>query len=192
MDNLTIATITGVASQLNGINASLQKITILLQNQPFWDTQLFAVVLGALLGLLPFIYLVWKDRPIIKVEVSQALIPFDGLGGRLSNGLTIKISNSGRRQITLQGVFLVFKSGETLIFPKDNLFVGGSRLPVTLTENTSHEVIILSGDLAKPVHKKQEYPIAACYRSATGRVYKCKMKTKFWDNIFKVSENLSK
>ena len=190
MDTLTPA-ISVANSQLISINTSLQKIASMSQGQPFWSTQLFAAIVGALFGLIPFIYLIWKDRPIIKVKVSQSLVPINHLGGKVRNGLTIKVSNTGRRQVTISDVFLKFKNGETMIFPNDALFVDGRRLPKTLTESTSHTVIILTGDLAQGILKKQEYPVEACYRSVTDKVYKCKISKKFWDNIFKINESLS-
>ena len=56
------ATILELSSQLTAINISLQKIAISFQNQSFHNTQLFAAIIGAIIGLSPSIYLLWKDN----------------------------------------------------------------------------------------------------------------------------------
>lgn len=80
-----------------------------------------------------------------------------------------------------------FANGETLVFPNDNLFVGGSGLPKILNEANSHSVTVLAGTIAADLLKKKEYPVAACYRDAVGKVYEVKISKEFWDTFFKVS-----
>jgi len=145
---------------------------------------LFAAIIGAFLGLIPSFYFLIKDRPIIKVAISYAYIP--SISNLIQKGFNIRISNSRRRQITIDGVFLEFKNKETLIFPTPNLFVGGSSgLPKTLFKNSSHSVTILTGDVAFAILRKRDYPVAAYYRDVIGKVYRCKIPNNFWENVFK-------
>ena len=170
-----------IISQLNQINSSLEQIAH--HTQPFWDTQLFGVLIGGLLGLLPWLYTVWKDRAIIKVKAQPAM--YFSPSGLPQKAFSIQIINFGRRPVTINDVHLLFKDGGTLIFPTPSLFVeGASGLPKILNESSSHSVTLFAASVSQEFFKKQEYPIAACYRSATGKIYKTKTNKKFWDIVF--------
>lgn len=171
--------------EIGGIVVALQNIAAELHYQPFWNTQWFAAVVGAAIGLVPSFYLLFKDRPSIKVEIGYSLFKQT----KIRSGIWVKISNSGRRPITITSIFLEFDDGETLVFLDNSLFVGGSDLPKIIDEGGAHTVTIRAGEIAFEINKKGKYPALACYRSATGRVYKCKMSKKFWDTFFKVSES---
>ena len=183
---ISTSTILQYSYQLNEINASLQGIVSVLRNQPFYNTQLFAVIVTGCLSLIPWLYLLYKDRPIIKVTVSNVFVP-TSLGNNLLNGLSITARNYGRRPITLSNVYLRFKDGESLVFMSNSNFVGGtSGLPKILEGGNSHMVAIIAGELGESFLKKQCYPIYACYGDALGHVYKAKTSEKFWNIMFKV------
>ncbi|MGD0328450.1 MAG: hypothetical protein ABSB00_01910 [Minisyncoccia bacterium] len=185
---MTTATSTILLSspQFNAINASLHSIAFSLQNQSFLNTQLFAAVVGAALGLMPSLYLLYKDRPRIKVKVGHILVPIPSIS-HIDNGFSVAISNSGRRPITVERIFLPFKDGESLVFTSESSFVGGSSgLPKVLGEGNSHNVAVLAGEVAEAFLRKQSYPVAACYGDALGNVYKCKTTQEFWDTMFRV------
>jgi hypothetical protein len=178
------STIVIASSQFNAINASLHGVVAALQNQSFWNTQLFAAIIGAALGLLPFLYLVYQDRPRIKVRINTVLVADTA---RPRTGFSINVANFGRRAITLERVFLRFADGESLVFMSNTNFVGGSSgLPKTLREGTSHSVVILTGTVAEPILKKA-HPVAACYADALGEVYTAKTNKEFWETLFKVA-----
>lgn len=181
--------------QFSAINLSLHNIVQALQNQSFFNGQLFAAVVGAFLGLLPSLYVLYKDRPRIKIKTRQILTTTPA--GGLRSGFSISIYNHGRRPIILKNVYLKFKDEESLVFMDNSNFVGGnSGLPKTLTEGDSHMVAVLAGEIAFPLIKKQQkvgkeiYPEWACYENAVGKVYKCKTSEKFWKTMF-AAENQS-
>jgi len=172
-----------INNQLIGINQSLNGILYFAQHNSFWNSQLFGTLIGASIGLIPFLYLIYKDRPIIKVEAQYSIF---GMTGQLVNdGISIKIFNKGRRDILLESFFFEFSDREKLVFTSDSSFIGGSGLPRKLEGGSSHTVYILSGELSSPFFKKQDYPIYACYNSALNKKYKCSIKRKFWDCLFK-------
>jgi hypothetical protein len=103
------------------------------------------------------------------------------------SGLSITVVNTGRRPLTISDVFLAFKNGDSLIFPT-SAFYGGSGLPKVLEENTAYTATILAGDMGADLLVKQEYPVAACFRSATGRIYRRTISNKLWDAVYKVKD----
>lgn len=180
------STITLSGTQIQQIILTLQGIADALKSQPFWNTQWFAAIVGAAIGMIPSFYLLYKDRPIIKVRSGHALAAMPP-AGQIRNGFWASIANSGRRPITVNDFSLLFKDGSRLLFPSESLFVGGSRLPKILDEGNSHMVTIQAGVIADEVHKKGDYPVAACFKDAVGRPYKCDITREFWDNLFKVA-----
>ena len=175
---------TSTLATLNAINVSLQNITVALRIQPFWNTQWFAAIIGAAIGLTPSFYLLYKDRPIIKLKKWHSFV---SLGNRIQNGFSVEIGNSGRRPITVASFYLKFRDGKSMVFVDPTLFVGGSGLPKVLNEGNSHSVTLLADALESDIHKKDYYPVAACYEDALGQVYKCRLSRKFWDTLFKVN-----
>ncbi len=174
------------SSQIQAMVQALQEVATAVRSQPFWNTQWFAATVGALVGLTPSLYLLHKDRAIIRVTFGHILMSV-GANQRIRSGLWMKIANSGRRPITVEDVFLQFASGETLIFLDDSLFVGGRGLPKTLQEGNAHSVNLLAGSLAPEVLEKGHYPVAVCFRDALGRVYKREVGTEFWETFFKTA-----
>ncbi len=174
-------------SQFSAPNDSLKEVVNALHSQPFWETQLFAVFVGAIIGLLPTVYLLYNDRPKIKVGVNHILAP---QGDLISNGFSITISNSGRRPVNITRVFLRFKDGSSLVWLDDSdLVYGTNQLPISLGEGKVHSVTILAYSVAQALDTKQEYPIAACYADALGNEYVCKTKPIFWETLLKVATN---
>lgn len=172
-------------NQFSILNDSLKEVVIAIQSQPFWETQLFAVLVGAVIGLLPTVYLLYNDRPKIKVSVNHILAP---QGDLISNGFSINISNSGRRPVNISRVFLRFKDGSSLVWLDDSdLVYGTNKLPLSLGEGEAHSVTILAYSVAQALDTKKEYPIAACYADALGNEYVCKTKTTFWETLLKVA-----
>jgi len=189
------STILSFSTEFNAINISLQEISTILKNQPFWNTQLFGIIIGAMVGLIPFFYLLYKDRPIIKVRAEHVHVsPF--LGSLIHDGLSITISNFGRRPINIENVFLKFADGESLLFMSNKNFIGGnSGLPKNLTEGSSHTVVISAGEIARPFMQKKnfkgdkDYPVYACCTNSLGRVYKCKISRKSWYALFQPDDS---
>ncbi len=173
--------------QFNQLNGTLQSIAASAQHQPFWNTQIFAAIIGAALGLIPALYLFWKDRPIIKTKISASFVAlsFD----RMRTGFSVSIYNHGRRAINLNRIYLKFKDGETLVFLNESNFVGGSGMPRALGENASHSVTILAQEVTDGIlRKNNEYPICACYSDALGKEYRAKTSKEFWVDLFKSAE----
>lgn len=174
-----------IATQLGFINTALQGIAVALRVQPFWNTQLFAAVVGAVLGFTPSLYLFYKDRPRIKVKMGPSIFL---VSGKARTCIWISISNSGRRPVKVSSAFLKFKDNTTLVFIQESAFVGGSGLPIVLDQNNpSHTVNILVKDIQPEIQKRNSYPVAGCYRDAIDKVYQHKMSKKSWENIFKVA-----
>ncbi len=175
-------------AELTAINSSLQNIAYTLQHQSFWNSPLFAAIVGAvagaLLGLLPFLWLLYKDRPIIKVK-AQIDWFVSAANTHPRKVLSIKIYNSGRRAANITSIYLRFASGESLVFLTDAAFIGGYPLPFKLEENSSRSVSIVAGSIAQTVLEKQVYPVAACYSDALGNVYQHKLASDFWERFFK-------
>ncbi|MEI6057558.1 MAG: hypothetical protein WCQ60_01120 [bacterium] len=183
---IATSTVLMLSPQLDTLNTSLQGINAALDHQPFWNTSLFGAILGGAFGLLPFLYLLYKDRPIIKVRVHSVFVPPPtGINqNQVRGGFSVTIANSGRRPITVKNVYLKFKDGDRLIFP-DDCFIGGvSGLPRVIGEGNSHWVGILAGKIAQPFLKKQCYPVTAGFEDALGKAYKCRTSKKFWEGVF--------
>ena len=180
------STIIMISPQLDTLNDSMQSLKAVLDHQPFWNTSLFGALIGAALGLLPFLYLLYKDRPIIRIRIHTIFVPPPaGINqNQVRGGFSLTISNSGRRPITVKNMFLRFKDGDRLVFPESCFIGGNSGLPRVIGEGNSHWVGILGGDLAEPFLKKQCYPIRAGFEDALGKAYKCKTSAKFWDAVF--------
>jgi hypothetical protein len=173
--------------QFSTLNNSLQDIVTSLGNQSFFETQLFAVFVGALVGLLPTVYLLYMDRPRIRVGVNHILAP---RGDLVSNGFSINISNSGRRPVNITRVFLRFKDGSSLVWFEDSdLVYGTNQLPMSLGEGQAHSVTVLAYSLAQALDTKKEYPVAACYADAVGNEYICKTKPAFWETVLSVAKD---
>jgi hypothetical protein len=175
---------TSTLATLGAINTSLQNIALALRVQPFWNTQWFAAVVGAAIGLTPSFYLLYKDRPIIKVGAGPAL--FRTSGNQVEKALWVKISNTGRRSITVSSTFLKFKNGETMVFFDDGLFIGGSGLPKVINEASSHTVNVSIPGIEADIRKRKDYPVAACYRDALGKEYEAKLSRELWEKLFTV------
>jgi hypothetical protein len=171
-----------IVLQLNLINSSLDKIYTALQYQSFFNSQLFGAIVGALLGLLPFLYLLYKDRPIIALKYEFI---YTNTGSFLQKGISVTITNSGRRPTTIKSFFFELPSKESLVFLNNGIFLMGGDMPKKLEEASSFTVGILAGDLALDFLKKQQYPKYACFRDALGKVYKCKVSNEFWEHLFK-------
>jgi hypothetical protein len=177
------------------INASqFQTLISALHSESFWNTQLFAAVVGAFLGLMPSLYLLYQDRPRIKVKIDQIFVPYTTPGiSHVDTGFSVSIYNTGRRAINLKNIYLGFKDGESLVFINESNFVGGrSGLPKSLGENDSHTVAILASVVAQTLREKQMYPVKACYADAVGNVYPVKTSKAFWDKVFRLAEGDSK
>ncbi len=173
--------------QFTQINYALQVIASAAQHQAFWNTQLFAALVGAAIGLFPFIYLLYLDRPRINVKVDHVWIA-GGLG-IVQSGISATISNAGRRSIIVEKVYLKFKDGSSLIFIDDKSFANGvGGLPKELRENTSHATAILAGTIARDLLKKQQYPIEVGFSDALGNLYRRKTSSKFWGRVFPAQE----
>ena len=175
-----------VAAQLKDTNANLQNIAAALQNRPFTDSQVFAVLVGGILGLIPYLSQVYFDRARIRLSIQHIFIPHTGTNA-VTHGIQITISNSGRRPIKVEKVFLKFKDGEAMLFLSDSLFINGSSgLPMTLNEANSHSVFIAAGSIARSIRQKGVYPIIAGFSDALGKEYKTKnISSEFWDLLFK-------
>lgn len=128
---------------------------------------------------------VWRDRARIRVKINHTLIPRPITNG-IRSGFSISIYNHGRRAVVVDKVYLKFADGESLVFLSNSSFVGGeSGLPKILGEGESHSVVILAGEIAEPLLKKQVYPISANFCDALGKEYKAKTKQEFWEMMFK-------
>jgi hypothetical protein len=177
--------------QLNQINTSLQTIAAAAQHQTFFGTQLFAALVGGLIGLVPFAYLIWQDRPKIKVKADRVWIPRPVDDG-VCAGLSATIYNSGRRSIMVEHLYLRFKDGSSLVFLSEKSFVGASGLPKTLEPSTSHTVAILAGTIAGDFLKKESFPVAVCFSDALGNVYQDKTPIKFWEDMIQAENEQEK
>lgn len=178
--------ITFLTPQPEPIVLALQNIALALRVQPFWNTQWFAAMIGAVVGLIPSLYLLYKDRPQIKVKVAHSLISFLS-PNTIKNGISINLLNFGQRPIVANSVFFEFVDGTTMVFFDDALFVGGSKLPKIIAGGDSHSVTVLADSLAPELHQKNMFPNAVCYRDAIGNEYRCKIPQEFWNTLFKVA-----
>lgn len=170
-----------MVNQAVDISNSLKDIAA--QNHHFYDTPLFAALVGATFGVLPFLYQMWKDRPIIQVKIDTVFVASSIM---VEKGISITIYNHGRRPVVLKNVFLKFDDDSALLFIANSNFVGlSSGLPMSLNEGNSHSVTILAGTIAMDFLKKQTYPTHACYSDALGNEYKCKTTKDFWDDLFR-------
>jgi hypothetical protein len=176
-----------LVNQLSLINSSLEKINISLQSESFFSSQLFGAIVGGLLGLLPFLYLLYKDRPIIKLKHEFIYTTVNSFAQK---GISVTISNHGRRPITIKNFFFELKTKESLVFLDHSIFLFGGDMPKKLEESSSFSIGILAGDIARDILEKQQYPKYACFRDAVGKVYRCEIPQKFWENLFR-KENSS-
>lgn len=185
MNTVATSTVLLGAQQFNQVNAALQSIVSATQNQSFWNTQIFAAIVGGLIGLIPFGYLMYLDRPRIKVKSDQVWIP-RGVLNEVRIGFSASIYNSGRRAITVDRMYLRFRDGSALAFLGEASFAGASGLPKLLTENSSHTVAIFANKIAKDILKKESFPIAICYSDALGKEYCVPTTSEFWQKLFKL------
>lgn len=137
------------------------------------------------------VILFFKDRSIVKVRASHSLYfpTAPHSSGKSLPCLSVEISNSGRRSITVQSFYLQFNDQSALHVYDSSLFLmGGKDLPIKLDEGASYSVMILLGTIASDIRTKGEYPKYACYKDALGRVYRHKTSKRFWDGLFALTK----
>ncbi len=171
-------------TQFSEVTSALTQIASALNKTPaFWETQVFAVFVGGFLGLLPFLYLLYKERPIIKLELSRIFVP--DVYGDLKDGFAVTISNHGQKSIVLSRFYLRFPDGESLVFIGGNGLVGGTDgLPLKLEGGNSHSIMVLATSTAEFCKTKGQFPVAAYIASALGKTFKIRTSNDFWEGLF--------
>ncbi len=181
----TTTTIIFSSPQLSQLNVSLQDIVDVLKHQSFFNTPLFAAIIGLVGGLLPFFYLLYKERPIIKISVNPGYLI--DTSGSLPTVMTVKIKNFGGRPTNICDFFMQFDNGDSVIFPTDNGFVYGKGLPKIIDEKNSHSVVIYVNYLMVELNRYEKYPKFVCFSDALGKNYSHKISNKFWNNLLRPS-----
>ncbi|MBP9762329.1 hypothetical protein KBD34_01805 [Patescibacteria group bacterium] len=127
--------------------------------------------------------LFFKDRPRVKVQVRRSKY-FPTEGGKSLPCISVYISNSGRRPVTIESFFLQFRDGNCLhVFDPSLYLKGGNDFPIRLDEGTGYSLILPVGSIASEFRAKGEYPKFACYKDVLGQAYLARTSKKFWNML---------
>ncbi len=118
-------------------------------------------------ALLWNIYVGLRDRPGVRVRVSQGFFP----GANMGPMIFIVAINKGRRPLTLTGVGLRLPNHNDIVFVRPNL-------PIELGEGKSHQEWISQDELRQYLLSAgyKAPPLFAWYRDATGRIYRGRVR----------------
>lgn len=173
-----------MASQQNNIIQCMENF--LLINWDKITTLMFAFLATVFAGITVWLTFLsyTRDNPKIIVKVSRGFLTLTN--DRLIDCVVCRITNHGRRSITVNQIFLSLKNNETMIFLPDNeiLIDSGKQLPLDLSESSSADFYLLLNNLAVTLKEKHKRIQAVCFRDDTGKIYKYKIKKKYWGELF--------
>jgi len=147
--------------------------------------QFFAAFAGVIVSLLG-VYLTEKEvhRNVAKVKlgISRAVLQLGT--GQIVHLVNCRISNHGRRPITVNHVYFETRNGLGLHFPFPQAFLQNSNgLPKRIEENESHDVGIYKDAIVEAIHREQTGLVALCFTDALGKDYRLKLKKKYWRDL---------
>lgn len=178
-----IASINEVANQLLAINTNLISLKMMAGQRSFYDSSVFAAIIGATSAAIIYLITWWVERPRIRVDARVgSMIVKKGVA---IPTLAVEVVNEGNRHVTLKRFFLKFKDQSAFDFVGPyGLVEDASKLPVKLEGKSSHSIDVIAGHFARTIHEKNEYPTAICFVDALGKVHEKKTPAKFWKNLF--------
>jgi len=141
-----------------------------------------AALVLALLGLAWNVYnSVHRDRAHLKVGNKIAIIG-GGIGGEPLRCLCVKVSNTGRRPITLSGCVVDVGSNQSMTFFPGAVVKYGPlgihideshKMPKRLEEGESHEFLFLVDGLRDGLAQDAKFkPIASVVKDGTGKPWR--------------------
>jgi len=129
----------------------------------------------ALLACLAF-----RDRAMLKIE--DTLVHIGDNGNSTNARVDIRVSNTGRRPITVTGLGFHYPNGNRVGFTSP---LSGQQLPIRLEENDSFTFSLTSEEVVQEIMSEGEVPSAIWIRDARKvRVTKLSSPTRKWLSEF--------
>lgn len=154
-----------------------------------WDkiTTIFFAGLSAFFAGITVIltYLNYKrDNSKIKASVSRGLLSYPGI---LFDCMICRITNIGRRQVTINQVYFSLDNKKNLFFLDNCEFIAnaGIRFPFKLSERESADIDFIIEKVKLSLNENKSKLQSICFRDSTDKVYKIKIKNKKWKDLYK-------